>query len=354
MSKKQTQAELLSELRTKTKERNQVGAARSETKALGKEVERLERVLDHTLNLDKAWKSLDVVAPTRHRGKQRPATFVALASDWHVGELVDPAKVQGLNAYNTNIANFRANRFFQAIAFLIEQHRKAQFDIRHLVLVVNGDMITGWIHEEMLNSNPSGPVLESLMFERLFSAGLEFLAKTLEGIKIHVVCQIGNHGRFTAKTMVSMAAHCSFEWLSYHHLQSRHPECSWQIEDGRHSVFTVYGMRMHVHHGDTVRSQGGIGGILVPLNRAAAFWREKYKAKHTMVGHFHQLLQTPTLTVNGSLIGYSSYADSLPGAQPEPAQQASFLIDAKRGMCHSTPLWVSDPSEEKRNGWWTK
>jgi hypothetical protein len=58
-------------------------------------------------------------------------------------------------------------------------------------------------------------------------------------------------------------------------------------------------------------------------------------------------MDLPSIVVNGSLIGYGSYADSLPMAEAEPPQQAFFLIDEKRGKCQSTPLWCGDPSAEK-------
>lgn len=344
-----TKKQRLADIKSTAVGKREHAAEIAASKLLAQDNERLERALEHSLKSKGRVLATNIIQPKRStKTTQREATFVAVASDWHVGELVEPSKVQGLNRYNPRIAEFRSARFFAAIEELIRGHQKTRFNIRNLVIVLNGDMITGWIHEELMNSNPSGPIRESLAFESMFSAGLKFLGEHLDGVKISVVCQIGNHGRFTPKTMVSMAAHCSFEWLSYHHLAARHPECKWQIEDGRHSIASIYGLRLHVHHGDTVKSGGGVGGILVPINRAVLNWHSKYQAHHTIIGHFHQLMQTPKVTVNGCLIGYGSYADSLPSAMPEPAQQASFLIDAKRGICQSTPLWVSDPSGEKK------
>lgn len=318
-----------------------------EVRALTKEVLRLRSVLRTVHDMRANVSQVTVQVPRRHAGKQRPATAVAMASDWHVEERVDPRKVSGLNRYNPRIAEFRAGRFFAGIEHLISAYNRGAWDIRDLVLILNGDLISGYIHEELMVGNAMSPIKATLFVEQLISAGLAFLARALPQVKVHVVCQIGNHGRTTPKMMVSAAAEMSYEYLAYAHLAARHPECEWSLPEGRHSTFRTYGMVHHVHHGDTVKSMGGIGGILVPLNRAAIRWREKYHAHVSWVGHFHQYAHTPTVITNGSLIGYSSYADSLPGAAPEPPQQAFCLVDAKRGICQTTPIWVGDPSAEK-------
>jgi hypothetical protein len=87
---------------------------------------------------------------------------------------------------------------------------------------------------------------------------------------------------------------------------------------------------------------GGIGGITVPLNRAALQWARKYDSHCTLLGHYHELITGRRLIVNGSVIGYGAFSDWLPSAQPEPAAQAFFLVDSKRGITQTAPLWVSE------------
>lgn len=321
-----------------------------QVRALMRENKRLRQVINvaHAVRT----RRVKVEAPKRllAPGKRR-GTACAMASDWHVDELVNPRKVGGLNRYNPAIADFRAMRFFAAIEHMITTYERTIWSIRDLVLILNGDLFSGWIHEELMANTAMSPIQATLFVESLISRGLKFLAERLPQVKIHVVCQIGNHGRVSDKTMTSVAVECSYEYIAYCHLAQLHPECTWDLPVGRHSIAEVYGLRMHVHHFDTVKSQGGVGGILVPLNRAAARWREKYHAHVSCGGHFHQYMHTPQVIVNGSLIGYSSYADSLPSASPEPAQQAFWLVDEKRGICQATPLWVSDPSAEKEILW---
>jgi hypothetical protein len=58
-----------------------------------------------------------------------------------------------------------------------------------------------------------------------------------------------------------------------------------------------------------------------------------------MIGHYHQLSDFGRALVNGSLIGYSPYAMSI-GASPEPPQQLTMLLDAKRGKAATMPIWL--------------
>jgi len=329
-------------------DRGQRSASKKSERALLREISRLRGVLGAALDLRNARGSIQVQAVKRHAGTQRQATAFAMASDWHVEEIVDPRKVGDLNRYSPRIAAFRSRRFFAGIAHLITEYRKGAWDIRNLVLILNGDLLSGYIHEELQAGNAMSPIEATLLVTELISAGLTFLAKELPEVKISIPCQVGNHGRTTHKVWASAAVENSYEFLAYSFLAKAHPECSWQLPEGRHSIVDTYGFRTHIHHGDTVKSMGGIGGVLVPLNRAAIRWREKYRAHASCVGHFHTYAHTPTVIMNGSLIGYSMYADSLPQAAPEDPAQAFWLIDSKRGMCQATPLWCSDPSEERK------
>ena len=335
-------AELLAEFEDKSDR----SSKNKQERALMREIKRLRQVLGTIVDVRKHRGEIKVQAVKRHKGTQRQATAVAMASDWHVEEIVDPRKVQGLNRYSPRIAAFRSRRFFAGIEHLIREYRKGAWDIRNLLLIINGDMLTGWIHEENVVTTAMSPIRTVLFIEELLSAGLLFLHEQLPEVKIHVVCQRGNHGRITHKVWLGAAPETSYEYLAFAHLAARHPECSWQLPESMHSIADVYGYRLHITHGDLVKSQGGIGGVLVPLNRAAIRWREKYKAHCTLVGHWHQYAHTPTVVMNGSLIGYTGFADSLASAAPEDPAQAFWLIDSKRGPCQMIPIWCGDPSEE--------
>lgn len=275
---------------------------------------------------------------------KREAAAFACISDCHIEERVDPLKVNGLNEFNPSIAERRMRRCFEGISWLIRE-QQSMFTIKRLVLNLNGDIITGYIHEELLESNFMSPTKAVVFGKRLLVAGLRLLLEDDSDLEILVVCKCGNHGRTTPKLRVGTAVDNSFEWLLYEELSAEfanEPRVKWQIDGGHHSITDVFGMRLHTHHGDSVRSSGGIGGITVPLNRAVIQWHAKFNAHVSVVGHFHQYLPGQKLIVNGSLIGYGAYSDWLPSAAPEPAQQAFFLVDSKRGLCQQTPIWVQE------------
>lgn len=276
------------------------------------------------------------------RKDKRVASAHAVASDWHVGEVVRAATVSGLNAYNPGVAEGRARRFFEGIAWLITEQRR-MFDIRDLDLDLLGDFISGHIHQELIMANSMTPIEEAMLAQDMLEEGIRYLLDNVPDLRIRVPCCHGNHDRTTQKTWVGGLARMSHTWQMYHALRKTfraEPRVQFQVAEGAHMTVEVYGWRKHLHHGDSVKSQGGIGGVDVPLNRAAGRWREKYKAHWSEVGHFHQLQIGRQVVRNGSLIGYSTYAEWLAAAAAEAAMQAFYLVDNKRGMAQATPLWV--------------
>lgn len=337
------------------RERQRREAERAETlrirKAQAKQVQVLEQQISLLAEIDAARRELPKTVTAR-RGRERPgdkreAAALAVASDWHVEENVNPKTIQGLNAYNPAIAARRMERFFEGLAWLITEQRQT-FALHELYLAAIGDFITGYIHEELREGNFMSPTQASLFWIEHFERGVRRVLADVSDLTIKIAFRFGNHGRTTAKTQVATAAANSFEWLAFHMLRKQladEPRVICQIDEGHHSVVEIFDYRIHLHHGDSVRSNGGIGGIAVPLGRAVTQWRNKYGTHLSVVGHFHQYNSGERLITNGSLIGYGAYSDWLPSAEPEPAQQAFAIIDRKRGKCKSTPIWVDEEAK---------
>lgn len=321
---------------------------RAENKRLAEAVAGLEDRLEQFTRARELAKQLPPIKGAR-KGRvlstdRREATAVALASDWHVGEKVDPSRVMGLNEFTPEIARLRARRYFEAVEWLITKERKYA-DIQNLVLALMGDFLSGYIHAELVESNFMSPIEEVRFTKALLIEGIDFLLRALPDLVIRIPCNFGNHDRTTDKTRIATASRNSYTWGLYHDLADWYrgnERVLFQIADGHHLVTEIYDLRLHTHHGDSVRSAGGIGGVTVPLNRAVVQWAAKYNSHISCVGHFHQYLSAERLVMNGSLIGYSTYADWLPGAAPEPAQQAFFLVDRKRGKTAAYKLWVQE------------
>lgn len=280
----------------------------------------------------------------REKSGMREMTAVALASDWHVEERVTAESVAGRNEYNLEIASQRVDRFFQAIAWHIEHQRGSErIAIRDLVLWLGGDLMSGYIHEELVEGNQLSPTQTILWLIPRLEGGIRGLLKRLELESIVVPCSFGNHGRTTTKSRVSTGYANSYEWLMYNDLAARlrdEKRVRFEITASAHQYVRVYDQVVHFHHGDSLSYQGGVGGIGIPLLKAVPQWDRTMQADVHCIGHFHQLRDYGRAVVNGSLIGFGPYSQHIRAEFEEP-QQALFYLDSKRGKTMLTQLWVT-------------
>lgn len=317
----------------------------AEKKALLAELEAAELRFAALAEIDASRRPLKPMAPARKgRGRDtvRPGFAVAVASDWHVEEVVDPNTIDGLNTYNPGIARHRAQRFFEGLWWLIKEQRKI-IDCRELLLECIGDMITGFIHEELMVTNAMTPPEATLFFQEIWSDGIRWLLANTDLESILIVFLPGNHGRTSRKIHANNTVKMSYEWMAYHSLSKEfrnEPRVQCIVPGGRHHVQEVRGFRVHGHHGDTVKSNGGIGGIEVPMGRSIAKWHMSMPAHITVTGHFHDYKPGLRWTGNGSLIGYNAYARDECKAPFAKACQALFLVDDKEGIAQHTRIWV--------------
>jgi hypothetical protein len=276
----------------------------------------------------------------QRKGLKHQATAVALASDWHVEETVDARAVNGRNEYNLQIADQRVTAYFQGIEWLLRHHRHSM-EIDTLVLWLGGDLMTGYIHEELEESNALSPTQTVLWLMERLVAGIDFLKAR---INLEVVCSYGNHGRTTKKRRISTGAHNSYEWMMYKLLAQRYAgdkKVNFTVADGDHLYLDIYQWTLRFTHGDNFQFGGGVGGLAVPVSRGVQRLESFRHADITCLGHFHQQKDFGDIVVNGSMIGYNPYAISI-NAGFEPPQQAFFLMDpaCPVGKCMSTPIWL--------------
>lgn len=291
--------------------------------------------------------SFDPIVP-RDDARDREATAVSLWSDWHVEEIVDPAEVGFRNAYNPAICAARVQRLVEGTLWLTEMHRE-RFAIRDLCLWLGGDFISGYIHEELEETNGMGPPEAALFAQRLIGGAITTLLDQGSYERIVVPCNVGNHGRIHKRRRIKRRAKNSYEFMIYANLAEyfRHdPRVEFSVAGGSHTYLDVYGQRIRFHHGDDVRYWGGVGGLSIPLNKAIRSWQTYERADLTCIGHFHQYLHGRDFVVNGSLIGYNAFALSIKAEYEDP-QQAFFLVDKRRGRTCKSPIWV----EERNRDW---
>ena len=139
--------------------------------------------VENLISLVSAPEVLPPIKPVKSSNVEE-AVAVAVASDWHVEEQVNSLKIGGRNEYNLDVAKKRSESFFRGVEWLIKLHREgpAAYKIDTLVLAVIGDLITGYIHEDLRQSNFLSPTRASLFARDLLRNGIDYLLK-YSGIK---------------------------------------------------------------------------------------------------------------------------------------------------------------------------
>lgn len=260
----------------------------------------------------------------------RAGTICTVASDWHVGEVVTAEETHGTNTYSLAEARKRAEKFWDNVLWLRKDIRRTVSGADH-VLALNGDMISGGIHQELSETNEVPLVSQVEEAIAMIEPGIRALAADVPG-RLVIPCVHGNHGRFNqGKSLVKIGWAVSLEAMLYRWLRDRLkdvPNIEWCIPKAESVALEILGYRVRYQHGTHIKSQGGIGGILVPLTRWAI---RQGTADFYVFGHFHQACTFGRVIVNGSLIGESAYSVEN-GFEPRPPEQINWVIDATRGL----------------------
>jgi hypothetical protein len=278
-----------------------------------------------------------------------------LASDWHWGEVVDPAQVGGVNEYSLKIAQERARAFIEtSIDLLKNRFNNPKYE--GVVFALGGDMFSGNIHEELATTNDMEVMPCVLDLWGTLVWCVEVLAD--EFGKVFVPCVSGNHGRNTHKIQNKNRNYTNFDWLLYQFLNKRFENdkrVTFFIPDGSDAYYQVYGYKYLLTHGDQFRGGDGVIGCLGAIIRGDHKKRSRnaqidQEYDTMLIGHFHQLIQLQRLIVNGSLKGYCEYAYSN-NFGFEPPRQALWITHPLHGITFSCPVNVDRKSKPINTTW---
>lgn len=274
-------------------------------------------------------------------GKPSESVAVILCSDLHYEETVDPRTVDGLNEYNIKTAKERFHKVFQNGLKLIEMSR-SKSNIKKLVLWLGGDLISGYIHEELVENNAMSPIEASIDVYKLCVSAIDFLIEAGDFDEMVIVTSVGNHSRTTEKIRISTCVENNYEWLIYNFLSSHYEKSDiikFKLSRGYFNYLDIYDYTVRFHHGNFIRYSGGVGGISIPINKAIAQWNQGKYADLDVFGHWHQRLSSKNFVVNGSIIGYGPYSLSIKAAFEKP-QQSFFLVHPTWGKTVEAPIFV--------------
>ena len=331
------------------KKRNNISAR--EIQKLNEQVDRLTKTIESSEQiLSQNLQPPTWLAPAKP--KKSSETLVVMLSDTHFDEVVVPEEVDFLNAYNRTIATMRLQKWTENV-IKVSRHYLSGVTYDGVFLILGGDIFSGDIHEELHDTNAS-TMLDSLLYwSEQLTASISLLAE--EFGKVHITSVVGNHGRTTRKPRMKLRVKTNYDWLVTKMIEryfEKDNRVTFQIPEGADSLVSIYGYGQLITHGDQASGGGGIGGIWPPIMRLRARKAQRYLATESnfqtmWCGHWHQLVQTPSLIINGSLKGVDEYA-FINNFSFEQPQQALAVITPERGITIQAPIFCAD---RKAEGW---
>jgi len=335
---------------TTTTMRRQTAAIRKERDMLLQERDRLRQGEEFARMVRGAQMDVPRWLTKSPRRGEKSAIPTAILSDLHLDEVVYPAQVNYVNAYNREIAEKRLQNFFNNVVELSRDYLHG-LTYEGMVLPLGGDIFSGIIHEELVESN-AATIFESLLYwAEPMASGIRHLRDVFG--RVFLPCVVGNHGRRQRKPHAKNRAQDNFDYFFYHllaKLLSAEKGITFAISEAADQPYVIYSTRYLLTHGDQFRGGSGIAGLLSPLMIGDARKRQREQAvsrpyDYMIMGHWHQLSFLRNLIVNGSLKGYDEYA-YISNFHYEPPRQAFWITDAKHGVTIQAPIHVASDDED--------
>lgn len=289
------------------------------------------------------------VTPDVTDGKPTRETLLLHLSDWHYGETVEASGTRELNEYNTSIADRRIQTVFDGVLGIAEKMRAGGgWEFPRLVVAVNGDMVTGTIHELERHGDHRNIIWSVYYCGMMLADQLRRLAAAFPEVDVFITS--GNHGRLPDArrmqskdptrnwdTMVGLIAQTALENVA---------NVSVAIPNSYAVSYEVEGHTVLQSHGHDVKSWGGIpwyGINRIVTNYNALEMSRGGRISAYLFGHFHSAtnLTYPggEAFVNGSLIGGTEWTVNALGKADRPCQ---MLLGFHRdyGVTHRWPIYA--------------
>jgi transposase len=338
----------------------EVNRLRRALRAAHKDGTDLDTVLDSALRVSEYDPNPPRWLNTRPSNLSSPGIPTILCSDWHIGEVVSNSETGGLNEFNPEIAERRVRRLFENVVELCFQHvGGGRVSYPGIVVALGGDMFSGDVlHDELTETNAR--TAEECLFLTLdwLIAGIDLLLDS--GFpRVFVPCVVGNHDRDAKKPRAKGRVRRSFGYMLYRALQRHyarlpeghvyHGRVRVHIPDNTDALYSVYGHRYLLTHGDAMGVKGGDGiiGIVGPVTRGRIKIRDAEAQigrdfDTLLMGHWHTYLPLRGAIVNGSIKGFDEYARTILRAKYEPPIQALWFTHPTYGITSQWPVYCDD------------
>lgn len=262
--------------------------------------------------------------PAKRGGSETPILFT---SDFQWGEVAKASNMGGVNEFNVAIAERRYRRLIEkSLHLLCDLPKSVAYD--GFVYIRGGDMTSGEINDELAQTNELQSIPAVMSLTAAEAWGIRTLADRFG--RVHVESCPGNHGRMTKKPHAKKYADHNFDTLSAWMLErefSGDKRVTFHTPLSGDALFTIYGWRYLVSHGDRMGSSGGQGfvGPAATIARGHKKLADQYAQLGQPVdciftGHLHTSLRLELGFANGSLPGMTEYARDLRVVPKPPTQ----------------------------------
>ena len=289
-----------------------------------------------------------------------PGVPTLFLSDFHYGEVVRPDAVNNLNNFDKKISQLRLKSTVETAIDLCHNHM-VNPKYPGIVLALGGDMMSGSIHDELIESNDGTSIDHVLeLFDQLIWT-ITTLANKFN--KVFIPTCYGNHSRMYQQWRNKEAAHLSFDWMLYNMLEkhftaNKDTRVQFLIPTGFDAYYKIYDTSYLLTHGDRLGVRGGTGivGMLGPIARGVQKVRSEYanfgkSIDYVIMGHYHQYISIKGAIVNGSLKGYDEYAMSNRFAFEIP-KQALWFTHPQYGITFQVPVVAEQGVPKKPKKEW--
>ena len=235
---------------------------------------------------------------------------VALMGDVHVGEVVSAEETNNLGGYDLDTFHERLEIWANKIIGLIELRRHRLW-MPELEIFMLGDIVSGDIHDELMNTNEGSVVDQVVEAANSISGALLSMSQHFE--RINVSCVVGNHGRISQKSYYKRKQTMSWDYLAYQmmaltlqkqeNIEFHIPKSFWTIRD-------VLGTKFLMLHGDGIQAWSGVPwyGIQRTVLKLKEMIGSHEDFDKVVMGHFHEPIETEQFLVTGSWKGGDEYS----------------------------------------------
>jgi transposase-like protein len=271
--------------------------------------------------------------------------LVAQVSDIHAGEVVDPAAMYGTGNYNMDVFQQRAGLWVERLLLLTEI-KQSRLTIETLQILMDGDMISGIIHDELERTNQVNVVEQVRMVAVTMAIAISQVASRFKETKVS--CTKGNHGRIKQKKEAKDSPswdNIAYEFMAF--LLRDHGHIKFEIAPAKFTVTPVLNENILHFHGDGIRSWNGFPWY--GADRAIKRMREMLQANNVLftsvaISHFHvpmtYLMPTGLWLVNGNWKGGDEYVIDQLFTGIAPTQNFS-LVHEEHGFVDTSLIYLN-------------